>query len=44
MPSYKGDYFFKGDVAYVEQEPYIFSGSVRDNIVLGKTFDTEWYN
>lgn len=30
-------------MAYVEQEPYIFSGTVRDNIMFGKEMDEEFY-
>lgn len=26
-------------MAYVEQEPFIFSGSVKENILFGKEFD-----
>jgi ABC-type multidrug transport system fused ATPase/permease subunit len=29
----------KGKIAYVEQEPFIFSGSVTDNITFGLPFD-----
>ncbi len=33
----------KGTVAFVEQEPYIFSGKFIDNITFGKKFDKELY-
>ena len=29
----------QGTVAYVEQEPFIISGSIRDNILFGKPYD-----
>ena len=30
-------------MAYVEQEPYIYPSTVRDNILFGKSYDEEWY-
>lgn len=32
-----------GSIAYVPQVPWILSGSLRDNILLGKEFDTRRY-
>ena len=34
----------KGAVGYAAQEPWLFSGSVKDNIVFGKPFVEEWYD
>lgn len=34
----------KGTVVYVEQEPIIFSASVKENILFGKPYDQEMYN
>lgn len=28
----------KGSIAYVEQEPFIYSASIKENITLGKKF------
>ncbi|EAS04319.2 ABC transporter C family protein (macronuclear) [Tetrahymena thermophila SB210] len=44
MPFYQGDIRVNGSIAYVEQEPYIFSGKVVDNILFGKEMDKEFYN
>eukprot|EP00117_Sycon_ciliatum_P000163 scpid4992/ scgid1440/ Multidrug resistance-associated protein 4; ATP-binding cassette sub-family C member 4; MRP/cMOAT-related ABC transporter; Multi-specific organic anion transporter B len=33
----------QGDVAYAAQLPWVFSGSVQDNIVFGRTFDADRY-
>ena len=33
----------KGQVSYASQEPWVFSGTLRDNIVLGKTFNANHY-
>lgn len=39
-----GDQTVKGAVAYVEQEPFIISGSIKDNILLGKVFNQEMFD
>ncbi|EAR89965.1 ABC transporter family protein (macronuclear) [Tetrahymena thermophila SB210] len=31
-------------ISYVEQEPYIFSGTVRENILFGSQYDKQWYD
>jgi len=33
-----GSCFIKGTIAYVEQEPFIFSGSIKENILFGKIY------
>ncbi|KAL4446518.1 hypothetical protein ABPG74_001259 [Tetrahymena malaccensis] len=44
VPRFRGEFSFKGKLAYVEQEPYIFSSSVRDNILFGKKYKESFYN
>lgn len=39
IPYYSGYFIKSGTVAYVEQEPIIFSASVRENIVFGGDFN-----
>ena len=34
-----GDRKICGTVSYVEQEPFIFSGTIKDNILFGKEYD-----
>ena len=34
----------KGTIAYVEQEPFIFSGTVKDNITFGRKFSQTQFN
>ena len=34
----------KGSVAYAGQEPWIFSASVRENILFGQSYQMDWYN
>ncbi|KAL4485438.1 hypothetical protein ABPG72_008306 [Tetrahymena utriculariae] len=52
VPYYLGSYQFRENnengkqlkFAYVEQEPYIFSATIRENILFGKSFEEKWYN
>lgn len=39
IPTYSGHIYYNKSVAYVEQEPYIFNGTVKDNIILGQLFN-----
>ena len=34
----------RGTVAYVEQEPFIISGTIRDNILFGKEYNERRLN
>ena len=43
MPKIDGSLRYDGKLAYVEQEPIIFSGTVRENITFGKEFDQDFY-
>ncbi|XP_031568580.1 multidrug resistance-associated protein 4-like [Actinia tenebrosa] len=43
IPITSGKISFHGKMAYVSQVPWTFSGTVRDNIVFGKTFDKMKY-
>ena len=38
-----GSVYRGGKVAYVQQEPWIYSGTIRDNITLGKEFNEDLY-
>jgi len=44
MPRTLGSLRFNGSIAYVEQEPTIFAGTIRDNILFGKEYREEFYN
>lgn len=43
MPYYSGGFSKKGSVAYVEQEPVLFSDNIRDNVLFGKAFHQALY-
>lgn len=40
----KGEHVVRGRVAYVEQEPFIYSATIEDNIVFGLEFSEARYN
>ena len=44
LPLVRGEINMKGSVAYAGQEPWIFSASVRENILFGKPYQMDWYN
>ncbi|KAF8107543.1 hypothetical protein N665_0119s0010 [Sinapis alba] len=43
MQCVHGSILLNGSVAYVPQVPWILSGTVRENILFGKTFDSKRY-
>ena len=40
----KGATRVNGSIAFVSQQSWIFSGTVRDNILMGSVLEAEWYN
>ena len=34
----------RGSVGYSAQEPWIYSSTLRDNILFGRPFEPEWYD
>ena len=43
LPVTSGSIRISGRVAYVSQQPWVFSGTLKENIVFGKKFDKERY-
>ncbi|XP_076312434.1 ATP-binding cassette sub-family C member 4-like isoform X1 [Tachypleus tridentatus] len=43
LPSLLGEVRVRGKVAYASQEPWVFAGTVRDNVVFGNTFNNKKY-
>ena len=44
MPLIKGDIQLNGKVFYVSQEPWIFSATIKQNILFGKEYSKEKFN
>jgi len=44
LPLSEGNIFVCGTVSYASQEPWLFSGSVRQNILFDSPMDYERYN
>ena len=44
MPKTTGKLRYEGKIAYVEQEPTIFEGTFRENVLFGKDYDEAFYN
>ncbi|EDK31969.2 ABC transporter C family protein (macronuclear) [Tetrahymena thermophila SB210] len=44
VPHFQGNLKKSGTASYVEQEPYIFSGKFKDNILFGKPYEQNFYN
>ncbi|XP_022919146.1 ATP-binding cassette sub-family C member 4-like isoform X2 [Onthophagus taurus] len=41
---YKGDIKINGTLSYAAQEPWLYPGTIKDNILFGKTFSKERYH
>lgn len=44
LPAINGTILFGGTVAYVPQIPWVFSGTIRDNVLFGRRFDEAKYH
>lgn len=44
LQPHSGQVSVHGSVSYASQEPWLFSGSVRDNIVFGDVYDDDKYH
>jgi ATP-binding cassette subfamily C (CFTR/MRP) protein 4 len=44
LPVVSGEFCLRGRVSYASQKAWIFSASVRDNILFGRDFDAQRYN
>ena len=43
LPPSQGQVSVHGRIAYVSQQPWVFSGTVRSNILFGKKYEKERY-
>ena len=39
-----GSVDIRGSIGYASQDPWVFSGTVRENILFGEEFEEEWYD
>ena len=44
LPALKGCVTVRGSVAYASQESWLFSGTLRENIMFGLPYNADWYN
>lgn len=44
LPPLSGEINMKGEIAYASQEPWIYSATLRENILFGLPYDFNWYN
>ena len=40
----RGSMEVRGTLSYASQEPWVFSGTLRENVLFGSPFDKEWYD
>ncbi len=43
LPSISGKVNVRGRISYVSQEPWVFSGTIRQNILFGKDYEATRY-
>jgi ABC-type multidrug transport system fused ATPase/permease subunit len=44
LPLASGSVEARGRVAYTSQDPWVFGGTMRDNVLFGEDYKEEWYN
>ena len=40
----EGSVVVNGRVSYASQDPWVFSATLRENVLFGSPYDKEWYN
>ena len=44
LPAVSGDVTVRGSVAYASQETWVYSATVRENILFGLAYSPAWYD
>lgn len=44
LPVKSGEIHLSGSVAYVSQQPWVFSGTLKENILFGREYDKKKYD
>lgn len=44
LPIQSGNILIDGSISYASQNPWLFSGTVRNNILFGQVYDKKRYN
>lgn len=44
LPITDGEVVIQGELSYAAQEPWLFTGTVRNNILFGEKYDRKRYN
>ncbi|KAK3096011.1 hypothetical protein FSP39_021917 [Pinctada imbricata] len=44
LPIMKGNISIQGKISYISQQPWVFSASLRQNIIFGNKFESDKYN
>lgn len=44
LPACSGSVTVRGNVAYASQESWVFSGTLRENILFGLPYKPDWYS
>lgn len=44
LPIQDGQIVMHGSISYAGEKPWLFSGTIRNNILFGQTFDRNYYD